>query len=140
MLFISVTLSSCKQNLQSYLIEDGWIIKEYRYNQEDLTPLLSINLINFNKSNKCDIPFLNGYDNNKDFNTEWYFDKEKSIINIKSNNHFFNGKFELCLKKDYELKKVYMVLKSDSIYIKAYKGIGINRGFDKKLPIKECEN
>jgi len=139
---ISILLVSCKTDSDDYLKKEFWLISEITFKGKDLRPDLTNNLIRFKQSNKCVLPIVNAsiedLTNNFDTDGSWYLDKKLSTITIKNKQIYFNQKFNLCFGKDYNLKKIYLILSSDQTYIKAYRGF-YSTGFYDKLPdSKNC--
>ncbi|MDO5969783.1 hypothetical protein Q4Q35_08185 [Flavivirga aquimarina] len=99
-----------------------WSISEIKYNNLNYKDYLNSNVLILKKNNEISIPETVHF--NEDRFSFWSFklDQENQVLlNIESSNHAFRGVFNVEFIKDEKKKLAGMILKSDSIYIKAYK-------------------
>ena len=137
---VLILFSSCQEKLDDYLILRSWIIKEMVYKGEDLKPNLTMNVLGFETNNKCDIPIYNDGSSiyKSDSNGKWSITADNKL-KIESVKEYMNGEFDICFGKDEVVKSVYMIVKSEDLYLKAYRG-NFREGFKDALPISCGDN
>ena len=138
---LTFILLSCQQKLDDYLILRSWIITEMTFKDIDLKPYLRMNNLDFEKNNQCTIP-LSALDEDSvfksDMNAKWSI-TEGNRLKIHSVKEYMNGEFNICFGKDQSKKSVYIIVKSQELYIKAYRG-NFGEGFKEPLPISCYES
>lgn len=131
--------TSCKTDLNSYLINDDWVIQQITFNGENLKDWLTVNMLTFNENGECSVPIIYKdveFRDNKDKIGHWTLIENNTKLVIKNRQEYFNDTLEICFNKDDNYRKVYMILKSDKLFIKAYRGLVTNDGYFDNLPIK----
>lgn len=136
-LFLLISCNS-KKSIENYLTSNNkWIIDKMNYKKQDLEPLLIFDFISFNNNGECSIPTVRleeGLMKKEDRVASWSLDG--NLLTMKSVKEYMNGKFRVCFGKDTEQRRVFMVIKSKDLYLKAYRGL-FNDGFYKSIPF-EC--
>ena len=100
---------------------------------------LSINILNFKENGECSVPMIYKYidlPDRKDEIGSWSLIENDSKLILINKQEYFNDTLDICFNKDDNSRKVYMILKSDKLFIKAYRGLLTNDGFYDNLPIK----
>lgn len=129
--------SSCKKRgVELYLTKETWKIEILNYKNQNIEPLLFSNILRFKKDGICSIPIIppkEGLINKKDRIGSWSL-KSSNQLYIKSVNEYLNGEYEICFGKDKIHELVYIIISSETLYLKAYRG-SFGSGFNNSLPI-----
>ena len=121
-LFITtIFLTSCINERQSFYdkIEGQWAISEIEYAGKNYKNNLYYNLLVFGDENKVSIPETTHFI--KDDTSTWEVIEGTRKVKINSSNLAFKDVFKVEFIKPNAKNPLGMILRSDSIYIKAYK-------------------
>lgn len=121
LLFLFI-LSGCKVD-HCQNISGTWSISEIKVNKKDFFQYLEVNTFRFRcKDNSASFP--GSYFFNNDQKAKWdIIEKNGTIDSLKiySEIKIFNNKFKVDLDMIEETKQFHLLLKSDNVYISAYK-------------------
>lgn len=113
----------CKREITSERLAGQWAIKEITYLGKSYRDQLLLNAFTLDKDNNAYIPRTVHFD--EDHNARWELIKDtinnKLLVKIKTKNTVFNDTFRIHFIADEEKQLRGVELKSDTIYIKAFK-------------------
>jgi hypothetical protein len=117
--FLIITLTSCSSNSLKNEIEGQWAIKEITYSGKSYKDQMYTNALIFRENNEVSIPETFHF--KKDKNATWKVLENKNSITINTSTTVFDDTFDVEFINRTENDPLGIILKSDTIYIKAYK-------------------
>ncbi|MFI1745947.1 hypothetical protein [Thalassobellus sediminis] len=114
-----ITLISCSNNSLKNEIEGQWAIKEITYSGKSYKDQMYTNALIFRENNEISIPETFHF--KKDKNATWKVLENKNSITINTSTTVFDDTFDVEFINRTENDPLGIILKSDTIYIKAYK-------------------
>ncbi|WP_338731500.1 hypothetical protein [Mangrovimonas cancribranchiae] len=118
MIFFSCNIDNKKDVLNK--LEGQWFIDEIKYNGVSYKDYLYSNVLVLKEDSKISIPETLHFEKDKTSTWEVSIIENRIMLSIKSSNLAFKDNYNLTFMIDNKERRA-MVLKSDSIYIKAHK-------------------
>ncbi len=112
-------LVSCSKNDFKSKVEGQWAIEEISFSGKNYKDQLYSNVLIFKEQNQVSIPETFHF--KKDGNANWRVLENNKGILINTSATVFNDTFDVKFINRTDTKPLGMILKSDKIYIKAFK-------------------
>lgn len=121
-IILAFVIQSCVSSYQQTfdIFEGRWHISEIQYDTINYKDYLLTNLLLFKENGKVSVPNSLHY-RDKDYSAKWSFEIVEGdiLLKLRSKNLMFNGLYDVHFFNEEGLKG--MELRTDTVYIKAYK-------------------